>query len=66
MYVLVLKNILSGLLVKWLTHRPLKATFTGSNPVQVTINNNYWNYFQVRYILSARNMADILTNKEKK
>ena len=29
---------LLGLLVKWLTHNPLKVTFTGSNPVQATIN----------------------------
>ena len=26
-----------GPLVKWLTHRPLKATFMGSNPIWVTI-----------------------------
>ena len=25
-----------GPLVKWLTHRPLKATFMGSNPIWVT------------------------------
>ena len=25
-----------GLLVKWLTHHPLKVTFMGSSPIQAT------------------------------
>lgn len=39
-----------GSLVKWLTHCPLKAAFTGSNPVRVTIvciNAYLWAFFYV-------------------
>lgn len=36
LYVRIRYVSLDGLLVKWLTHYPLKVTFMGSNPIQVT------------------------------
>ena len=34
--IMLFLTLLNGPLVKWLTHSPLKATFMGSNPIQVT------------------------------
>ena len=51
---------LLGLLVKWLTHNPLKVTFTGSNPVQATIN-----LFKTRESISSFLLIKKLINNYK-